>query len=80
MKTSTPIPPIQWVKLRHMSMHLGIASTSLRILAPVVVKPDTVSNRASTKEGIAPESHIGIVPQRDRTIQLSATIINPSLA
>ena len=43
MSTSTPIPPIQWVKLRqNMS-----ASTSVRMEEPVVVKPLTVSKNAS---------------------------------
>ncbi len=45
--TSTPIPPTQWVKERHMIMERGSASTSFMTVAPVVVKPDTVSNRAS---------------------------------
>ena len=47
IKTSTPMPPIQWVKLRQNSSPRGSASTSVRMLAPVVVKPDTVSNTAS---------------------------------
>ena len=48
MKTSTPMPPTQWVKLRHMSIHLGRGSTAVRMEAPVVVKPETVSKTAST--------------------------------
>ena len=45
--TSTPIPPIQWVKLRQNKIQRGRLSTSERILAPVVEKPDAVSNNAS---------------------------------
>ena len=52
--TSTPMPPSQWVKLRQNSMQWESFSTSDRILAPVVVKPDTVSNMASVKLGISP--------------------------
>ena len=53
--TSTPIPPTQWVKLRQYKMLLDRLSTSGRMDAPVVVKPDTVSNNASIKRGISPE-------------------------
>ena len=45
--TSTPIPPTQWVKLRQYISPFAICSTSGRMEAPVVVKPDTVSNKAS---------------------------------
>ena len=41
------IPPIQCVKLLQNSPDLLRTSTSVRILAPVVVKPDIVSNKAS---------------------------------
>ena len=47
-KTSTPIPPIQWVKLRQNNRQWGNTSTSGIILDPVVVKPETVSKNAST--------------------------------
>ena len=46
--TSTPMPPSQWVKLRQYRSPLGRASTSVRMLAPVVVKPETVSKTQST--------------------------------
>ena len=52
INTRTPMPPIQCVKLRQKSKDFGRASTSERIEAPVVVKPDTVSKRASMKFGI----------------------------
>ena len=50
------------------------------MLAPVVEKPETVSNNASIYEGIAPESQKGNAPNKLITIQLKATITNPSLA
>ena len=46
--TSTPMPPTQWVKLRQKRMLLLRDSTSGRMLAPVVVKPETVSKKQST--------------------------------
>ena len=45
-KTTTPRPPMKWVELRQKSRLLGIASTLSRIVAPVVVYPDTLSNQA----------------------------------
>ena len=47
-KTSTPMPPTQWVKLRQNKIPRLRDSTSGRMVAPVVVKPETVSNSAST--------------------------------
>ena len=47
INTSTPMPPTQWVKLRQNSSPWLMASTSVRIDAPVVVKPLTVSKNAS---------------------------------
>ena len=47
MNTSTPMPPTQWVKLRQNSSPWLMASTSVRMEAPVVVKPLTVSKNAS---------------------------------
>ena len=47
-KTIIPIPPIQLVSPLHKIKALGKALTSSIILAPVVVIPDTDSNKAST--------------------------------
>ena len=77
--TSTPIPPIQWVKLLQNRRDLGHDSTSARILAPVVVNPDAVSKTASTIWGIYPEIRNGSAPKRLRINQESATITKPSL-
>ena len=53
-KTNIPMPPSQWVKLRQKSSPLLMASTSVRMEAPVVVKPETVSKKQSTRLGISP--------------------------
>ena len=53
--TSTPIPPIQCVKLLQNNIERGNPSISVSMLAPVVVKPDTVSKKLSIKEGIVSE-------------------------
>ena len=74
------MPPIQWEKLRQNSIQWLSASTSGRIDAPVVVKPETISNTASRYEGIVPESVNGTAPTSDSTIQHSATVTKPSLA
>ena len=47
IRTRTPMPPIQCVKLRQNSREWDMDSTCVRIEAPVVVKPETVSKKAS---------------------------------
>ena len=37
--TTMPMPPIHWVNARHNSRLRGTASMSVRIVAPVVVRP-----------------------------------------
>ena len=76
--TRTPMPPIQWVKLRQNRMPLGRSSTPGRMLAPVVVKPDTVSNRASTGFGMQPVTTNGTAPTMEMTSQLSEVAAKPS--
>ena len=78
--TKTPIPPIQCVKQRQKLPVLDIVSTSVRIEAPVVVKPEIVSNRASVKLLISPENTNGSAPIILNIIQLSATVTKPSFA
>ena len=53
IKTSTPIPPTQCVKLLHNKEAWLKASTSVNMLEPVVVNPETVSKKQSTKLGIS---------------------------
>ena len=49
------MPPTQWEKLRQNSMPWLMASTSVRMVEPVVVKPETISKKASVYEGISRE-------------------------
>ena len=53
--TSTPLPPSQWLKLRQYRIPQERDSTSGRMDAPVVVKPDTISKNASMNLGISRE-------------------------
>ena len=47
MNTSMPMPPIQCANRRQNCAPCDSASMSVRMLAPVVVKPETISNSAS---------------------------------
>jgi hypothetical protein len=75
-----PMPPSHWVSARQKSRLGGIASTSVKIEAPVVVKPETVSKKASVKDGIAPENKKGSEPKKEKSSQPKVTMANPSLA
>ena len=74
------MPPTQWVKLRQKRSPRLRDSTSVRMLAPVVVKPLTVSKKQSTYEGISLVSQKGSAPKADRTSHESATTAKPSRA
>lgn len=80
MNTRIPIPPSQWVKERQNNMDLGSASMSVKIVDPVVVKPEQDSKKASATSGIAPDAKNGIAPMTEATIQVTETTRNPSLA
>ena len=77
--TSTPIPPIQWVRHRQKLIPIGRLSISCRIVEPVVVKPDTVSKNASMYAGMLPEMTNGSAPKADHRSQASATMAKLSL-
>ena len=47
MNTRMPMPPIQCDRLRQKSMQRSSGSTAGRMLEPVVVKPEIISNTAS---------------------------------
>ena len=71
--TTTPKPPIKWVEALQKRSDLGSASTSERMLAPVVVKPDTLSNQAFITLKGPPQSTYGSIPKtkdsnHDRTM------------
>ena len=53
-KMITPMPPTHWVKPRHTPMLRGRSAGLATTVEPVVVKPDTVSKKASVMLGIVP--------------------------
>ena len=79
-KTMIPIPPIHWVSERQKSSPWVITSKSGIIVAPVVVKPETVSKKASKKFGISRLITNGNAPINEAKIQESETIKKPSFA
>ena len=78
--TSIPMPPTQWVNDLQKSRQWGSASTSDRIDAPVVVKPDAVSKTASNIFGIDPDRRKGSAPKILYRNQTMAQITEPSRA
>ena len=80
VSTTTPMPPIKWVKLRQRSMLFGRLSISVRMEDPVVVKPDADSKTQSAKLPKLPQRAKGSAPKRDIIIQPSAAAAKPSLA
>lgn len=50
------------------------------IVAPVVVKPETVSKKASIKDGMLPENKNGKEPKNEKKIQPNVTINKASFA
>jgi hypothetical protein len=79
VSTIIPIPPIQWVILLQNKIPGGNDSMSEKMVAPVVVNPETDSKKASTKLVVTPESIKGNAPKKPRKIQPIATIRYPSL-
>ena len=55
-------------------------STAVNMVEPVVVKPETVSKKASIKLGMSPESTKGSAPKRDIKIHARDTTARPSRA
>ena len=51
-----------------------------RMVAPVVVKPDIVSKKASVNDGINPDNMNGKQPNNEKEIQPSVTTAKPSRA
>ena len=79
-KTRIPIPPMRCVKLRQNKLECANASTSVKILEPVVVNPLVVSKNASTKRGMSPLITKGIPPNKENNTHDKATITKPSRA
>ena len=85
INTKTPIPPIQCVMLRQKSIHFGKASKLSIMVAPVVVNPETDSNKAFINDmfGIsvgATRIRNGNAPNIDNASHPNETITNPSRA
>lgn len=78
MKTTIPTPPIKWVDERQKSNPLGSVSTSVRIVAPVVVKPDTDSKKAFAKVKFPPHIRYGSIPNMHERSHAKMVIANPS--
>src|SRR5690606_19748726 len=76
--TIIPIPPIQFVVLRQNKIPWDNASTSFKIVDPVVVYPDMVSKKAFVKLGMLSVNIYGKVPDNDIIIQPNVTTIYPS--
>jgi len=73
IKTTMPIPPIKCIEERQNSNPFGRASILLRIVAPVVVYPETLSNNAFTSVNSPPQSNRGNIPMKQEIIQLNTT-------
>ena len=73
VKNTIPKPPIHCVSERQKSIPCGKHSTSLIIVAPVVVKPDMVSKKASVKLSMYPPTIYGIVPNSENTTHATVT-------
>ena len=73
-KMMMPKPPIHCVKLRQKWSDLGNASMLSSVELPVVVKPHILSKKAFVKEGIAPLSKKGSVPNSASISQAMVTV------
>ena len=78
MNTTTPTPPIKWVDDRQKTSPLGSASISLRIVAPVVVNPDTDSKNALARVNSPPHIRYGSIPNIHERNQANMVMAKPS--
>ena len=76
--TRIPMPPTQCVKLLQKRTPLGNDSTSVSMLAPVVVNPEIVSNSASVNPICPTACQSGMAPNTDMSIHERATAVIPS--
>ncbi|OQC36361.1 MAG: hypothetical protein BWX66_01401 [Deltaproteobacteria bacterium ADurb.Bin058] len=72
------MPPNQCISALQMFNDTGKASTELKMLAPVVVKPEALSKNASKNEGTYPEIISGNAPRMHAKIQEPATTTKPA--
>ena len=78
IKITTPIPPKKCVEERHNKRLLGKDSISDKIVAPVVVYPDTLSNHALIREKSPPHNTYGNIPNIQDSTQENTIIKKPS--
>ena len=78
VNTTTPKPPIHCVMLRQKRMPCGCWSISLRMVAPVVEKPDMVSKKASVTLSTVPFIRKGNIPNNEKSTHDKATTIKVS--
>ena len=76
--TMMPIPPIQWEMLRHRRIERGRSSMTGKMVAPVVVNPETDSKNAPTTFGATPVRMKGRLPMVTRQSQPSPTTTKPA--
>gem|GEM_PF-2824010 len=76
--TTTPKPPMKCVEDLQNSRLSGRASMSSRIEAPVVVKPETLSNQAFTIVKGPPQRAYGSIPNMNDRSHDRTMIIYPS--
>ena len=76
--TMIPSPPYQCSAARHMLMAGGSVSSPLNTVAPVVVRPDIDSKKASVKDNPGSTSRSGMAAAADINSQPSVTSRKPS--
>ena len=77
-RVTMPMPPTQAVEMRQSSNPRGRPSILFRIEAPVVVKPDTLSNKAFSRENSRPYKRKGSIPHKHAHNQATTTMQFPS--
>ena len=78
VNTTTPKPPIHCMMLRQNRMPCGCWSILLRIVAPVVEKPDMVSKKASVTLSTVPCIRKGSMPNKENNTHDKATTMKES--
>ena len=73
VKNTIPKPPIHCVNERQNSMPWGKPSTLSMTVAPVVVKPDIVSKKASVTWSMYPPMRNGSMPKAANAIHTIVT-------
>ena len=73
-----PMPPSHCVNERQKRIPWGSSSISANTVAPVVVKPDTDSNRAAIGDSIVPDNRYGKAPTTPTATQAIETTAYPS--